>query len=135
MTSTGVTVSNIDPIFESKPTPRTFDRLRFAKYGFSVDIIGDKVYVGAPGDDRAAVYDLNTANYSQWTAFVGPENSQSTYSGVLRPAYTNDAPNTDLGEYIVANSSGLSSEFFAGQPLTPTRGGLASTPTAADRGR
>ncbi|MBS0265809.1 MAG: VCBS repeat-containing protein, partial [Planctomycetes bacterium] len=75
--------------------------LDYAKWGSSVDIVGDTIYVGAPGKSRLAVYNANQALYSSWTATAGG----STYSPLRTVTYTTFT--AGLGTDVEAVSSTL----------------------------
>ena len=57
----------IGPATNTVLTYASFGGLSGAKWGSSVDIVGNSVFVGASGKSRVAVYDLGSTTYSYWT--------------------------------------------------------------------
>ncbi|MCA9168537.1 MAG: hypothetical protein KDB23_12765, partial [Planctomycetales bacterium] len=72
-------VASADLATNDIPTARYENELIGSQWGSSVDIVGNTVFVGAPGDgadnattkSRVAYYDLSNSNYGHWTANIG----------------------------------------------------------------
>ncbi|MDB4770942.1 FG-GAP repeat protein, partial [bacterium] len=102
-----ITLLSLDK--KERPEPITYNALASSQWGASVDIQGDNVYVGAPGEDAVAVYDLSGSGYAHWTAYFGSKQD----SQPLRPVYLDDRSSGDLGASVVGQSTG---HFYAGSP-------------------
>ncbi|MCK4660888.1 MAG: FG-GAP repeat protein, partial [Phycisphaerae bacterium] len=114
----GSTTSNT----KTEALPRYYSYLNYADWGESVDIVGSRVYVGAPGageqnqrdDGRIAVYDLNDSKQYHWNFQAGSTQS-SWYAPLLPTDYENGVYGNDdyLGSQVTAASS---TRVYAGAP-------------------
>ena len=92
---------------KEKPEPLSYSALQSSLWGASVDIQGDNVFVGAPGEDAVAVYDLSGSGRAHWTAYYG-NNRQDNEP--LIPIFLDDRTSGDLGKTVVGQNSGA---FYA----------------------
>jgi hypothetical protein len=95
-----VYVASTRPIPGTEIVYPTFGGLDGSRWGESVDIDGDTVVLGAPGNARVVSYDLNAAEYSKWTATVG-----GMTDNPLRPLQTFDGT-SHQGEQVVIDVDG-----------------------------
>ncbi|MCR9293672.1 MAG: dockerin type I domain-containing protein [bacterium] len=123
----GYESKNGDTLFVvlSKETIKDIDELEYAdlqgsKWGASLDIVGNQVFVGAPGEDLVAAYDLTDASESHWTLQVRDGSSNDIQESPLRPfAYADKDGGNDRGIEIQALDS---NSFYAGIPGNNTVG-------------
>jgi hypothetical protein len=97
----------------STPFANTFTGLDGAQWGSSVDIIGTTIVVGAPGESRVAVYDLNDANKGNWTVYAGPFSGRALRSDDYRDRSQFLLGPVRHGESVALASS---SNIYAGAP-------------------
>ena len=103
-----ITLLSLDK--KEKPEPLSYSALQSSLWGASVDIQGDNVFVGAPGEDAVAVYDLSGSGRAHWTAYYG-NNRQDNEP--LIPIFLDDRTSGDLGKSVVGQNAG---SFYVGSP-------------------
>ncbi|MFN0051285.1 MAG: hypothetical protein ACKV0T_03790, partial [Planctomycetales bacterium] len=123
VSSTRQTHTRTDPV----AIPSDY-RVHGAGFGSAVSIVGNRVFVGAPGESRMASYDVSQSDYSYWNANIG-----GFVGAPLRPyRYRDDAGSfgaelqaRNTEEVIVgAPGSGIVACF---QPNTFSNGSIAGT--------
>ena len=103
-----IAVASTRPVTTTRTEYNAFTGLAGARWGSSVDIIGNTVYVGAPNESRVAVYNLLAGDYSSWSTTIG-----NFTDAPLRTSRYFDASG-QLGTEVVGVPG--STEFFASRP-------------------